>query len=138
MANESTALETSVKMNLDTNTITNPGCIIKHGKITCTTDIYKNKKLWRKSRHKIENEIQTLKNKLEKLKEIRRHLKNTRPSDSLNGTDLNTFNDLTFHHNSLPINNDPNGGLVRPMLFGKKKKKRPQQDFASKVSQLSN
>lgn len=133
MANETSALETSLKANLDTNTISNPGCIIEHGKITCTTDIYKDKKLWRKSRHKIENEIQTLKNKLETLKEIRRHLKNTRPSDN-NSTDLNSFNDLTFHRNSLPINIDSNGGLTRPLLFGKKKKKKPQQDSESEYS----
>lgn len=133
MANESTALDTSVKVSLDTNTITNPGCIIDHGKITCTTDIYKDKKLWRKSRHKIENEIQALKNKLETLKVIRKHLKNTRPAEeNLNGTDLNAFNELTFHHNNFPINIDHNGGLVRPFLYGKKKRKRPQQDIESK------
>lgn len=116
-----------MKANIDTNTISNPGCVIEHGKITCTTDIYKDKKLWRKSRHKIENEIQTLKNKLETLKEIRKHLKNTRPSqEHFNSTDLSSFNDLTFHRNSLPINIASNVGLARPFNFGKKKKKKTQ------------
>lgn len=133
LQNATSSLEPSLKANLDTNTITNPGCIIQHGKISCTTDIYKDKKLWRRSRHKIENEIQELKYKLENLKEIRRHLKNTRPSEeSINSTDLNTFNELIFHHDSLPINVDNNAELPRPFLFGRKKKKRPQQDFESK------
>nr|CAI5824942.1 unnamed protein product [Callosobruchus analis] len=97
---------TSNEPTWDSNAISNPGCIITRGKINCSTVIYKDKKTWRQSRHRIENEIQQLRHKLETLKEIRRHLKNTRPLDEsgeFNGTELSTFDELDFQHNSLPI-----------------------------------
>lgn len=68
--------------NLVTNRIpeTSAGCIImSRGRINCSTSIYQDPKSWRQSRHQIDNEIYQLKQKLEKLKEIRRHLKHTRP-----------------------------------------------------------
>ncbi|XP_008193092.1 extracellular sulfatase SULF-1 homolog isoform X2 [Tribolium castaneum] len=68
--------------NLVTNTIseTSAGCIImSKGRVNCSTSVYQDPKSWRQSRHQIDNEIYQLKQKLEKLKEIRRHLKHTRP-----------------------------------------------------------
>nr|CAH7716993.1 unnamed protein product [Callosobruchus chinensis] len=106
----------------DSNAISNPGCIITRGKINCSTVIYKDKKTWRQSRHRIENEIQQLRHKLETLKEIRKHLKNTRPLDEsgeFNGTELSTFNELNFQHNSLPVfHSDEN-------KFKKRRKNKP-------------
>lgn len=67
--------------NLDTNTIPGtPECIVQpDGKVNCPSQIYHDRKTWRRSRHQVENEIQQLKEKLEKLKEIRRHLKHSKP-----------------------------------------------------------
>ncbi|CAH2002851.1 unnamed protein product [Acanthoscelides obtectus] len=122
---------TSNEPTWDSNAISNPGCIITRGKINCSTVIYKDKKTWRQSRHRIENEIQQLRHKLETLKEIRRHLKNTRPLDEsgeVNGTELNTFNELNFQHNSLPVLH--NKEIPRPIpldvnRFKKKRKNKP-------------
>lgn len=68
--------------NLATNIIseTSAGCVIMDkGQVNCSTVIYHDRKTWRQSRHQIDNEIYQLKQKLEKLKEIRRHLKHTKP-----------------------------------------------------------
>lgn len=138
MENETVPVDLSLRTNLDTNTISSPGCFVQKGKINCSTDIYKDKKTWRRSRNRIENEIQELKHKLETLKEIRRHLKNTRPLDemaNLNGTELNAFNELNFEQSSLPIHLANEDSLPRPMFvdngnrLNKKKRKRPTQEF---------
>ncbi|CAG9831843.1 unnamed protein product [Diabrotica balteata] len=123
----------SLKVNLDTNSIGTPACFVQKGKINCSTVIYKDKKTWRRSRHRVENEIQELKHKLETLKEIRRHLKNTRPLDDTdkgNGTELNAFNDLTFQRNNLHVEVSNNPGIFRPMPIGtklssKKRRRKP-------------
>nr|XP_023025346.1 extracellular sulfatase SULF-1 homolog isoform X1 [Leptinotarsa decemlineata] len=127
---------TSLRSNLDTNRISNPACSLEQGKIICSRVIYRDKKIWLRSRHRIENEIQDLKTKLEALKEIRRHLKNSRPQEgvsTLNGSELNSFNDLSYHHHPLSIGTvdgrDPS--LLRPIPFdnvgrnSKRKRKRP-------------
>ncbi|XP_017784747.1 PREDICTED: extracellular sulfatase SULF-1 homolog isoform X2 [Nicrophorus vespilloides] len=82
--------EQTVKINLDTNKIseTTPGCtILSDGKINCSSMIYQDRKAWRRSRTQIDNEIQRLKQKLDNLKEIRRHLKQAKPH-----TDVNDYN----------------------------------------------
>ncbi|KAK5646226.1 hypothetical protein RI129_004690 [Pyrocoelia pectoralis] len=70
--------------SLDANMVfqnTGPGCVILiSGKVNCSNDIYQDRKTWRQSRHYIDNEIQRLRQKLENLKEIRRHLKYSRPT----------------------------------------------------------
>lgn len=127
-----------MKTNWDFNTISSPGCFITRGKINCSTVIYKDKKTWRMSRHKIEDEIHTLKQKLETLKEIRRHLKNTRPIDTLNGTELNEFNELYVHHISATPSIDH---ILRPMSTDskfKKKKKRPSSKLPIPTSETFN
>lgn len=132
LQNETSTLDTTLKGNLDTNMIIKPGCKFERNRrIICTNDVYKDKKVWLESRHNIDYEIQKLRSQLDYLKEIRKHLKRTRPSDDLNSTDLNTYNDLSYQ--SIPISIDTSGELPRPNLFGKKKKKRPHhQDFESK------
>ncbi|KAJ8963758.1 hypothetical protein NQ314_005400, partial [Rhamnusium bicolor] len=132
--NETFTDDIDIKTNLETNTIADNtlGCIIEKGKVNCSTVIYQDKKTWRRSRHRIENEIQELKQKLDTLKEIRRHLKHTRPlnEDNLNGT-LSEFNELNFQHNILPIDVMSNENIPRPMSvdqnpkINKKKRKRP-------------
>lgn len=47
--------------------------------VNCSTDVYQDKKAWRQSRNKIDDEIHRLRQKIEDLKEIRRHLKQKRP-----------------------------------------------------------
>ncbi|KAJ8983355.1 hypothetical protein NQ317_003161 [Molorchus minor] len=99
--NDTLPEDPNLKPNLETNTISHNtlGCIIERGKVNCSTVIYQDKKTWRRSRHRIENEIQELKQKLDTLKEIRRHLKHSRPldEDNLNGTSLSEFNELNFN-----------------------------------------
>lgn len=75
--------ENPLKPNLDTNRIfeLTPGCkMLSNGKINCSSVIYFDRKTWLESRHKIDSEIQRLKQKLENLKEIRRHLKQSKPT----------------------------------------------------------
>lgn len=81
-ANASLSRTHIAKPNLDTNTISSShvGCVILGvGRINCSTSIYHDKKAWRRTRHSIDSEIQSLKRKLDKLKEIRKHLKHTKP-----------------------------------------------------------
>ncbi|XP_023311645.1 extracellular sulfatase SULF-1 homolog isoform X4 [Anoplophora glabripennis] len=134
--NNSMTEEGNLKTNLETNTISDTlGCtIIKKGQVNCSTVIFQDKKTWRLSRHMIENEIQKLKQELETLKEIRRHLKHTRPpeEDPINGTVLSEFNELNFQHNVLPVNLVGSGNMPRPMpiepssRIHKKKRKKLQ------------
>lgn len=128
--------DNNLKTNLETNTISDTlGCtIIKKGKVNCSTVIFQDKKTWRMSRHMIENEIQKLKQELETLKEIRRHLKHTRPidEDPANGTVLSEFNELNFQHNILPVNVMSSENIPRPIpiehgsKINKKKRKKLQ------------
>lgn len=101
----------SFEPSLDTNTIsrTAPECIVlANGKVHCPVVIYQDRRTWRRSRHQVENEIQQLKEKLEKLKEIRRHLKHSKPTHLMddigefNTTDPNDFNQV-------PVNLAPSG-----------------------------
>ncbi|KAJ8920854.1 hypothetical protein NQ315_015646 [Exocentrus adspersus] len=131
--NDSIAEENNLKSNLETNTITDTlGCIIEKGKVNCSTVIYQDKKTWRRSRHRIENEIQVLKQKLETLKEIRRHLKQTRPAEEVNGTMLSEFNELNIQHNVFPVNVGSSRDIPKPIPVehssrtGKRKRKKPQ------------
>lgn len=74
--------EKSLKASLDTNTISeaNPGCtVLSNGEVNCTLSVYNDRKTWRKSRNNIDAQIQALRQKLEDLKEIRKHLKLKRP-----------------------------------------------------------
>lgn len=58
-----------------------PPCIVNlNGQVNCSDRIYHDRKIWKQSRHQIDSAIQTLKQKLERLKEIRRHLKHTKPN----------------------------------------------------------
>ncbi|CAH0556458.1 unnamed protein product [Brassicogethes aeneus] len=70
-------------VNLETNSIgvNTPKCVIRKNVVNCSNVIYHNKKTWRQSRLHIDTEIQQLKQKLETLKYIRKHLKRTKPSD---------------------------------------------------------
>lgn len=100
--------------SLDTNTIsrTAPECIVlSNGKVNCPVAIYHDRKTWRRSRHQVENEIQQLKDKLEKLKEIRRHLKHTKPIHIMDdiGEFNTTDNSDTIGFNQVHVNLAPPG-----------------------------
>lgn len=89
----------TLRTNLDTNTVieySTPGCVVLiSGKVNCSNEIYQDRKTWRQSRHYIDNEIQRLRQKLDNLKEIRRHLKYSRPSISHN--DIYNFSRTIEH-----------------------------------------
>lgn len=91
--------------NLETNLIGNSisGCrILGRGNVNCSNQVYHNKRVWQKSRLEVNNEIQELKEKLEKLKVIRRHLKHYRPEDH----DIFDNDDADFSEQS-PDHMDP-------------------------------
>ncbi|RZC31787.1 extracellular sulfatase SULF-1 -like, partial [Asbolus verrucosus] len=128
--------------NLATNTIseTSAGCVIMdRGRVNCSTVIYHDRKTWRQSRHQIDNEIYQLKQKLEKLKEIRRHLKHTKPiideDDSLPKNRTGRFD--------LPELNELNNPSEQELSMStehyhvnatkiKRKRKRPHENDAQK------
>lgn len=56
-----------------------PECTISKGRVNCSNALYQDKRTWQKSRYQIEGEIFSLKQKLENLKEIKKHLKFTKP-----------------------------------------------------------
>lgn len=98
-------------INLETNLIgvAISGCVLLNkGKVNCSNQVYQDKKIWQKSRHEVNNEIQELKIKLEKLKEIRRHLKHFRPNDLANENRPWTENKLEV------INNFPFSSNISP------------------------
>lgn len=104
----------SFEPSLDTNTIsrTAPECIVlSNGKVNCPVAIYHDRKTWRRSRHQVESEIQQLKEKLDKLKEIRRHLKHTKPTHLID--DIGEFNATdgsdTYGFNQVHVNLAPPG-----------------------------
>ncbi|KAF5295052.1 hypothetical protein FQR65_LT10605 [Abscondita terminalis] len=83
----------TLRTSLDTNAVieySTPGCVVLlSGRVNCSNEIYQDRKTWRQSRHYIDNEIQRLRQKLDNLKEIRRHLKYSRPSISHNDIYIN-------------------------------------------------
>lgn len=57
-------------------------CLIEtNGRVNCSTSIYEDEKKWKKSRAQVDLLIQTLKNKIVELKDIRRHLKENKPKN---------------------------------------------------------
>ncbi|GJQ82813.1 Sulf1 [Trypoxylus dichotomus] len=81
--NSSINEEQIVKANIETNAIIDfpSNCVVHaNGKVNCPDQIYHDRKIWKQSRHLIDSAIQTLKGRLEQLKEIRRHLKETKPA----------------------------------------------------------
>ncbi|KAB0797399.1 hypothetical protein PPYR_08393 [Photinus pyralis] len=96
----------SSRNSLDANVVfqnAGPGCVILiSGKVNCSNDIYQDRKTWRQSRHYIDNEIQRLRQKLENLKEIRRHLKYSRPSVTHN----EVYNITRVNEEVLPVKTD--------------------------------
>ncbi|XP_060516571.1 extracellular sulfatase SULF-1 homolog isoform X2 [Cylas formicarius] len=122
------------KTTLETNAIidNSAGCSIEKGKVNCSNVVYQDKKSWRQSRHQIENEIQQLKQKLDTLKKIKKHLKNTKPIDSgesdewtSNNTDLNKFNHLGFQTD--PYSSFHSSALFPNINRRAKKRKRPHE-----------
>jgi hypothetical protein len=96
-----------IEPNLATNTISEGGAgcvIINLGRVNCSTVIYQDRKSWRQSRHMIDNEIYQLKQKLEKLKEIRRHLKHTKPISGQADEDEDAQRNKTLRLESPEVN----------------------------------
>ncbi|XP_065163647.1 extracellular sulfatase SULF-1 homolog isoform X1 [Atheta coriaria] len=138
--NASLPEEQSIKINLDTNKIseTIPGCeLMPDGHMNCSTVIFHDRKSWRKSRERVDNEIQKYKQLLENLKEIRRHLKHTKPiteTDELGNTtdhtDLVTVNNnLQVGHFDSRLVNIPEYSTVKFDIFDvgqRKRKKHPE------------
>lgn len=109
--NSSIHNQTPFEPNLDTNFIpqSTAECTIRpDGTVNCPVAIYHDRKTWRRSRHHVENEIQQLKMKLEKLKEIRRHLKHSKPVHIMDDVESNATDSTdTIGFNQVQVNLAP-------------------------------
>lgn len=111
------------KPNLDTNTISSShvGCVILGaGRINCSTSIYHDRKAWRRTRHSIDSEIQSLKRRLDKLKEIRKHLKHTKPINEDDDDEFDYSRELDFsnYRNATERTTISNSLNVYPDIYG--------------------
>lgn len=78
------------------------------GEVNCSLSIYHDRKTWRRSRNNIDLQIQRLRQKLEDLKEIRKHLKKKRPVP-------NAFDD--FDDEELINFAQPSTTEISPLIF---------------------
>ncbi|CAH2990185.1 unnamed protein product [Chilo suppressalis] len=79
--------------------------IEKDGTVNCSQVIYNDLRAWHTNRLSLEDQIRQLRTKLEDLKEIKRHLKTTKPAVESHAVDLLNFtlqspNKTVHHHNS--------------------------------------
>lgn len=59
-------------------------CLVEYsGRVNCSSSVYEDERSWKKSRHHVDLLIQTLKQKITVLKDIRRHLKENKPKNIL-------------------------------------------------------
>lgn len=59
-------------------------CFVEsRGSVNCSSSVYEDEQSWKKSRHHVDLLIQTLKQKIAALKDIRRHLKENKPKNVL-------------------------------------------------------
>lgn len=65
------------------------------GAVNCSHVIYKDENSWKKSRYQVDLLIKVLKNKIDELKDIRRHLKENKPKNVTDDTDVDIFNSGT-------------------------------------------
>lgn len=57
-------------------------CVIENGgSVNCSSSVYEDEQSWKKSRHHVDLLIQTLKQKITALKDIRRHLRENKPKN---------------------------------------------------------
>lgn len=59
------------------------------GDVKCTNIVYNNPKVWKFSQNRVQKQISSLQTKLEKLKEIQKHLETKRPNFEDNNDDDN-------------------------------------------------
>lgn len=65
------------------------------GDVKCTNIVYNNPKVWKFSQHRVQKQISSLQKKLEKLREIQKHLETKRPFiDDKDEEDDDTEDDL--------------------------------------------
>lgn len=55
-------------------------CTITNGDVKCTNIVYNNPKVWKFSQNRVQKQILSLQTKLDKLKEIQKHLETKRPN----------------------------------------------------------
>lgn len=71
----------------------------KNGRVNCSQVIYNDLKAWHTNRLSLEDQIRQLRTKLEDLKEIKRHLKTTKPIVEIQTTPPTFINNHLFHKN---------------------------------------
>lgn len=82
------------------------------GQVNCSSVVYNDFKIWKKSRDQIEMKIKNLKAELEALKEIRKHLKEKRPAFLLSTTDNTPLYDPLVTDNGIKINDTDEGFII--------------------------
>ncbi|EEB10875.1 sulfatase-1, sulf-1, putative [Pediculus humanus corporis] len=86
-------------------------CLVtSQGKVNCSSLLYKDFNIWKKSRDEIEAKIKNLKTELETLKEIRKHLRKKRPE--YNSTTVQPFTLDTTSTDESHNNNNNNNNFV--------------------------
>ncbi|KAF4522398.1 hypothetical protein B566_EDAN012981 [Ephemera danica] len=80
-ANDSTAFSANEEQEVELPVnVTGSKCrVIGAGRVNCSRAVYRDSRVWRRSKQKIDEEINRLREQLEALKEIRRHLRHKRP-----------------------------------------------------------
>ncbi|XP_048004500.1 extracellular sulfatase SULF-1 homolog isoform X2 [Leguminivora glycinivorella] len=80
--------------------------IERDGQVNCSQVIYNDLKAWHTNRLSLEDQIRQLKTKLEDLKEIKRHLKTTKPAISINAHQTTPIINTSSFTEQVPIKTD--------------------------------
>ncbi|XP_063547528.1 extracellular sulfatase SULF-1 homolog [Cydia strobilella] len=114
--------------------------IERDGQVNCSQVIYKDLKAWHTNRLSLEDQIRQLKTKLEDLKEIKRHLKTTKPGVSTNIHQTNpihasSFTDQIPTKSDVPTQNNSKEFFRKGRLHRIKSKHKNGTHFDKKFSQ---
>lgn len=112
----------------------------KNGNVNCSQTIYNDLKVWHTNRISLEDQIRTLKTKLEDLKEIKRHLKITKPIINVTVDNNLPINHTVSHHqknNSADVNTH-NEHFKKSRLHRLKTKPRGISSVESNIARPTN
>lgn len=124
-------LSTTRSQKLNAEKIAAKCFIESSGKVNCSDIIYEDERIWKKSRQQIDMLIKVLKDKINYLKDIKKHLRENKPSPIRNGgSDLNEDNDYLRNRNgdgenSGVSNNDEFDGLSSSKKINRRKGRPP-------------
>lgn len=89
-------------------------CYIEtNGQVNCSDVIYEDERSWKKSRHQIDLLIKVLKNKINSLKDIRKHLKENKPIHAKDFDDS-----LSIEDDDVEVTSSTDDGFRSTLKFG--------------------